>query len=277
MCSQRSGAAGAVGGYSDIHANLRYWLSLLADRFSRGGSPPIVYDIGANDGELTIPLAAAGAPVIAFEPASKARARLATRAAEHGIAVVETPQRDVAHGMTILPYALGARRAQLTLNLYSDDTFSSLYKRPSDEQTRYDLVEAGAENVSVETLDGLVRQFDLPQPTIVKIDVEGAERDVLRGATATITNAMPALIVEYSCVNCTNAGYDRREIYDTIAGIGYRNICGLVRNEDRRLHRGQMLDDCRVWNLVVLPDEIYDELSRYDGTTSPSAGINPVE
>jgi FkbM family methyltransferase len=45
-------------------------------------------------------------------------------------------------------------------------------------------------------LDDVRRDFNIPPPQLIKIDVEGAEVDVLRGAVHTIRAVRPALIVE---------------------------------------------------------------------------------
>ncbi|MCG8478328.1 MAG: hypothetical protein MI724_04465, partial [Spirochaetales bacterium] len=51
-------ASPAIDGYDDIHDNLRYWMGALAR--AAGGRELVVYDIGANDGELSLPLFEAG-------------------------------------------------------------------------------------------------------------------------------------------------------------------------------------------------------------------------
>lgn len=248
MDRSRTSAAGAVGGYGDIHGNLRYWIGRLLEAASSAGPTPVIYDVGANDGELTLPWAARGIPVVAFEPGSSARDRLRHRAAS---------MPEARENLMIVPVALGRRSDRAVLTVYNDDTFSSLYIRPPEEEARYGLATTSKESVEVVPLDELRRRRRLPPPGIVKIDVEGAEREVLLGAEETLRSAMPALIVEYSCLNCANAGYDRREIREILHSYGYRRIFGLLRNEDKTLHQGEILEDCRIWNLVVLPDALY--------------------
>lgn len=253
MDQSRESAAGNVGGYGDIHDNLRYWLARLVAALSEDGAIPVIYDVGANDGELSLPWAGRNIPVVAFEPGAHARERLFRRAGEAGI-----PGSGGA--LTVIPIALGQNRHRAELTVYNDDTFSSFFVRSEEEQERYGLVASVREEVEIAALDELRESRQLPAPSIIKIDVEGAERDVLLGAGETLRSARPAMIVEYSCLNCTNAGYDRREIIRILEDYGYNGIYGLIRNTDRTLHRGAILNDCRIWNLLVLPDRLLSRL-----------------
>ena len=51
----------------------------------------------------------------------------------------------------------------------------------------------GTETVQVTTLDAYVREKNLPRVDFIKLDVEGAELDVLKGATTTIARFKPIL------------------------------------------------------------------------------------
>lgn len=51
----------------------------------------------------------------------------------------------------------------------------------------------GSESAQIVTLDSYVREKNLPRVDFIKLDVEGAELDVLRGATTTITRFKPIL------------------------------------------------------------------------------------
>ena len=47
--------------------------------------------------------------------------------------------------------------------------------------------QAGEMVVTVHRLDSVIAEAGLPQPGLIKIDVEGAECDVLAGATSTLS------------------------------------------------------------------------------------------
>ena len=255
--------------YGDLHHNLRYWISRLVDAAGPGSF--VVYDIGANDGELTLQPARASHRVIAFEPGPAARERLRRRGEEIGSGAA----------LTIIPCALGASTGEADLQVYSDDTFSSLHHRPEKDLARYELEVTRTVRVPVVPLDALTgviangesedpafvdrvaqplppgmppgSSLPLPPPDLVKIDVEGAERDVLRGALGTLRTHRPAVVMEYSCVNTENAGYPRELLLELLHEAGYDAIFGLYRNEDLRLYGGAALASCRIWNVLAIP------------------------
>ena len=55
------------------------------------------------------------------------------------------------------------------------------------------LTDDGTENIQVMTIDAYVREKKLPHVDMIKLDVEGAELDVLRGAVTTILRFKPIL------------------------------------------------------------------------------------
>ncbi len=245
-----------VYGYDDIHNNLRYWMDQLVSAFTGLVDEVVIYDIGANDGELTVPFARKPCRIIAFEPGPVAQQRLNQRLREFdGEAAVER--------VTVYPLALGAGTGSATLHVYSDDTFSSLHHRRPEDLVQYQLQPEDTVAVSVEPLDSLRKRDALPAPQIIKIDVEGAERDVLRGATETIQTCRPAILMEYSCINTANAGYPREELLKLLRYTGYQHIYGLYRNEDRRPYSGDALESCRIWNILAVPQKLEALLERH--------------
>jgi len=64
-----------------------------------------------------------------------------------------------------------------------------------DSTTQGRLTDEGDLEVEVHALDDLVTSGRIPPPDVVKIDVEGAERDVLEGARRTLAAQRPSLII----------------------------------------------------------------------------------
>ena len=144
--------------------------------------PGTLLDVGAHEGGFTLPLAALpGSRVLAFEPLPESFARL--RAAAGQLAHVTLRQEALgdATGEAVLrlPVVEGVANAQ----------WASLAKR-------YDGFgpQVGERRVTVplRRLD----EFGLDDLTAVKLDAEGAEYEVLRGAVETLRRCRPVLSIE---------------------------------------------------------------------------------
>ena len=84
--------------------------------------------------------------------------------------------------------------------------------------------------VEVKSLDEVI-QNDF-QPKMIKIDVEGFEFQVLKGAANTIKNCKPILIIEFS-VSRDNQ-YDPFEMIDFIESFGFYEIFKLSGTKERK-------------------------------------------
>jgi FkbM family methyltransferase len=144
--------------------------------------PGCLVDVGAHDGLLTLPLARLpGARVLAFEPLPAAFERLSAACA--GIGTIRP-----------LPQALGDAAGRLTLSVpvvdgVPQEQWASVAKTFDSHGER---VQARRVTVPVVTLDSL----GLADLTAMKIDAEGAEYEVLRGARATLRRCRPVLTLE---------------------------------------------------------------------------------
>jgi FkbM family methyltransferase len=145
--------------------------------------PGTLVDVGAHEGLLTLPLAALpGARVLAFEPLATARAVLAQAAADRP-------------NITIRPEALGEAPGTLPLSTPVLDgipqwQWASTAKGYAAYETA--SVTIRREPVQVITLDSL----GIPDCTAIKIDAEGAEYAILRGARNTLARCRPILTLE---------------------------------------------------------------------------------
>lgn len=84
--------------------------------------------------------------------------------------------------------------------------------------------ETGHITVRAVTLDDLFSRSPLAKPNLIKVDVEGAELQVLQGATSLLTLPQPeapALIFEYGPENSKRFGYSSSEILVFLRELGY--------------------------------------------------------
>jgi len=163
-----------------------------------------VIDIGANVGQWSSALLEITSPerLEIFEPNPQAHALLMTRIAGRPAARVHQ-------------LALGSEPGTLTLNVTATSTFASLLS-PLESVRKY----YGAHNmevaervaVRVETLDNVVR--DMQRIDLIKLDVQGFERQVIAGAGQTLGRAR-ALLVEANFV----PHYETEDTFSTITEL----------------------------------------------------------
>lgn len=162
-----------------------YWARVLTGRLEpevhlvAGLVTPelIAVDVGANYGVYTAAMLRAGAIVVAFEPLSECADALRHYASRY---------QD---RLTVHETALSDRAAQATLHLPRDPSraltgLATLrpLARPHEDR-----------KVELRTLDS----YELTNVRLIKIDVEGHEQSVIRGAERTIVgNNRPSLLVE---------------------------------------------------------------------------------
>ncbi len=89
------------------------------------------------------------------------------------------------------------------------------------------LSESGSVEVAMVSLDSVIHAEKFPDPTLVKIDVEGAELGVLRGASRLLARARPTILLathgaevhRECCEFLRNAAYEHRPIDPADASI----------------------------------------------------------
>ncbi len=166
----------------------------------------VCYDIGGYRGYICGVMALAGASsVIVFEPLP-----------ENQRALRRLCELNPHLPIQVQPIALGGMDTQLTLVVMPDDSMGKLVTSvlaSSDESSSLIAV-------AVRSIDSLVENGEIPPPNVLKIDVEGAELEVLRGAATTLRAQRPIVFleahsrsIEDSCVReLEGHGYTSRRI-----------------------------------------------------------------
>lgn len=148
------------------------WTSAWLERSIRPDD--VVWDIGANIGGYSLIAAAVGATVVAFEPAPSNYAALCENLALNGLEDRVTP----------VPLLLGSRTGIQALGL-TDIAAGAATHTVGDLEPQSDSVSVVARIATLAaTVDDAVSVYGLPAPDLVKLDVDGAEADVLAGGSA---------------------------------------------------------------------------------------------
>jgi FkbM family methyltransferase len=168
----------------------------LTDRFKEGGD--IFIDVGAHVGTWTLRLAPRFRTVYAFEPNVSTWNALARNIFEFRITNV-----------VALPLALGDQEGWVKLHVHEMPSHSTLLpQHPMASASK----EAGELPVYVTTLDGFWRRTVNEREVVdrhidlIKIDTEGSELDVMKGAERVFKAHRPRFCIEtHSTENCVKA------------------------------------------------------------------------
>ncbi|MGI8946319.1 MAG: FkbM family methyltransferase [Thermoleophilaceae bacterium] len=159
----------------------------------------VVHDIGANLGFMALLAARMVGPagrVVAFEPVPHSAAGARRNAELNGFSQLEVREEAVA-----------AADGRVELAVVADASWSFLAER-ADHPLTAEVLE-----VASVTIDRLVADGEVPPPNLVKVDVEGAEGDVLRGMAETMRTARPTIVCELHDTN--------DEVADLLEAAGY--------------------------------------------------------
>ena len=159
----------------------------------------VVYDIGAFHGLLTMLFARQAKAVVAFEPNSRNRQRL-----------LENIRLNSFTNVTVRPYGLSSEAMQAEMS------FDSLV--PGTASLDGELAH-GREHETIE-LRVLDEEQGLPAPDFIKVDVEGFELQVLKGAGRTL-DRHPDLFLE---MHGADPADKRRRVEAIVAHLWERGI-----------------------------------------------------
>lgn len=160
-----------------------------------------VIDVGANIGFFTLRFSEWASPpgkVIAIEPEQGNLDRLERALRRRDRAGIV----DVIKGV--------AANSDGTLNLVINP------HHPADHRL-------GAQGVPVAsfTLDRIMSDRDWPSVSLVKIDVQGAEMRVLKGAAELLSRCRPVLYIEIDDAALSEAGCSAKALVDHLSRLGY--------------------------------------------------------
>jgi FkbM family methyltransferase len=132
----------------------------------------VVIDAGAWIGDFSAYVAGKNALCYAFEPVSKSYEILCETAA--------------LNNNRIIPVKKGLGDKEHTVKFSINDGIAN--QIITDEQTAYEIIH-------ITTIDRFVEDHKLERVDFIKSDIEGAERDLLRGAKNTLAKFAPKLAI----------------------------------------------------------------------------------
>ena len=213
-------------------ASLGVWIKLCGDA-------EVILDIGAAEGLYALVANALrpSAHVLAFEPAPQRARELARNIALNR------------HGSRCFQMALADYTGEVPF--FQDSPFSDeghLVREPS--------ASVSLPVVEVTTVEKILEEEGLNRLDLVKIDVEGAEPEVLMGMGQLLARHRPSMIVE---ILSDDAGGRVEEI---IKGLDYLyfDINDDLRNGPRNLERAEHLRSGRCLNYLIIQPGVADRI-----------------
>lgn len=165
-----------------------------------------VYDVGGYEGVFTLFFAKSvglGGRVFTFEPNPANCQR-----------IKENVLLNHLNNTRLLQFGLGSGKSKSKLVFWPGEPA----RGSIDESYQKSLLrqkEATSIEIEIDSLDNLLSLNSLPPPDFVKIDVEAAELEVLRGMSHTLKTYQPRLFIE------VHSGVDVRQLVEGLVEKGY--------------------------------------------------------
>ncbi len=173
----------------------------------------VVIDVGAHAGQFTKLFSAMvpGGQVLAFEPASYALSILRRVVAVRRL-----------HNVDIIPCALGAEEAALTLNVPVKSSGSLGFGLSFIGDATTSSRTLRSETIRVRRLDDVVTERGLRRIDFIKADIEGFEASLLAGARETLARFRPVLFLEIVDEHLRRAGSSPGALCSLLRDLSYR-------------------------------------------------------
>lgn len=199
----------------------------------------VCVDVGANQGEYTLWLAKLteeNGKVISFEPLTKMFQQLNENISlnKDYVKRIISIKKGLSNTITKLPiYAVN-----------SNSKFSDNEGMPSVFQT--DNRNVFIENIELSTLDEELKNLNVSKVDFIKIDVEGAELNVLKGALNTINSNRPKLLIEFNEPMFKAAGYSSTDVIHFLKPFGYKFYLIRTRGNLKEINTEDIPEFCNV-------------------------------
>ena len=179
----------------------------------------IIYDIGASIGIVSIYSAPYVKRVLAFEPDNEIFSKLERNIALNGY-------ENIVH-----PYNFGISDSEDEVSLNSDGVDG--YSPSLSNLNRH----SKSKEIKVKSIDYLIEEMDFPLPTVLKIDIEGAEILALRGANNLLSSSdKPRLLfIEVHPTFLEDYGSSSEEIKELVLNYNYKIITFSKRDDQVHL------------------------------------------
>ncbi len=195
-------------------------------------------DIGANIGQHALFAAACGAHVYAFEPIRRLYYQ-----------TLESINKNGLLNVSLFNIGLGSETSQVDIYASEINMGASSIINKSGRKRE--------ETIHIKVLDDITSIIGIPRVDFMKIDVEGFEWEVLKGAEQTIRTHRPSILLEYSpdlyALQDPTIG---KQLYDFLVSLGYSITDIADGSSTRGIHAFDDLNPHEQTNLLCVPNAV---------------------
>lgn len=179
-------------------------VTFVANRLEATNSK-ILFDVGANTGSFSLISKFLDCHSYAFEPQSDI----------YQILKSNVEINKLQSNTTLIKVALSDDTMETSLNLqvpFGNRGLASVGNLAENDFSHF-------EEVDVNSIDNIAKQYSIKKVDFIKIDVEGFELKVLNGAKNVLKSHQPELLIEYS--KTYQCGYSPKKLIEFLKNKGY--------------------------------------------------------
>ena len=149
----------------------------------------ILWDIGSNVGAYSLVAATMGYKVLSFEPAYQNYFKL-----HENISLNKLDEQIEAFCISF-----GDKLQTGNFNIFDTSFGTSKGNYNADNYYQLNLKKISQKKTLVFSIDSFIKIFNLPEPSLIKIDVDGGEFEILKGAATLLEHGknLKSLLVEF--------------------------------------------------------------------------------
>jgi FkbM family methyltransferase len=213
----------------------------------------VILDVGANIGCTAILFGELSTSVHAFEPSQSTFAFLEKNILRSGL-----------RNVFLQDIGLGEEPGEYTLTFFPSNRAGGFVSNQTQASAGHTV-----ENIVIRQMDEVVQSLNLQRVDFIKIDVEGFEGHVLRGATQTLSTHSPVVVLELNhwCLNAFQRTsipdfFDfLRSIFPIVLAVDGSSYLNLHDKSDSYIVMYHHIVHMRFPNVLAAFDE--DRLSRF--------------